>query len=384
MHLKQNYFRLVFIKIIIVGFLFSTSCSRTDEKAHHALNEIIKQTKEQYCPDRRLAVFDIEAALLHGTVQLRGEVDNPAAKQTLVDLIHSTLPKYKILDNISILPDSSVGEKGWALINVSVANLRAKPEYSAELVNQIMLGTFAEILKKSNGWYYVRVMDGYLGWMNGSFFTRFTGEEKHVWENEKRIVYKALYGKVYENPEESSLILSDLVGGNILNVEQDGYNWTKVKIAPDIHGFVRTLNTVTLDQWQQRKSLMAPGIIKTALEFKGLPYLWGGNSPKGVDCSGFTQSVFKWNGIQLLRDASQQYRQGQMIDPGVYFENVQPGDLLFFGSRKDKITHVGLYLGDKNYIHSSGSVKINSFDSTATNFSRYRFNQFQGVRRILQ
>ncbi|KAA3653265.1 MAG: hypothetical protein DWQ10_18570 [Calditrichaeota bacterium] len=371
-------------QILIVIFFFNFACNRSNEKNTNALATILKQTKEDYCADRRLAVFDIEGDLHGNTIELTGDVDNPESKTALLELVKSTFPAYQIQDFITVFPDSTVGEKKWGLITVSVANLRTEPRYSAELANQVMMGTFVEILKKQKGWYYVRVNDGYLGWMNGSFFTRFTDGDKGRWQSEPRIVYKTLYGKVYAQPDESSMIVSDLVGGNILNVQRAGKSWTEVKLSPKRSGFVRTWNTVTHEQWQKKRVVKAEDLARTAYQFKGLPYLWGGNSPKGVDCSGFTQSVFKWNGIKLLRDASQQYRQGSVVTSGSNFENVKAGDLLFFGPRVNKITHVALYLGDRQYIHSSGMVKINSFDSTAVHFNRYRLNQFQGVRRILE
>jgi cell wall-associated NlpC family hydrolase len=126
-------------------------------------------------------------------------------------------------------------------------------------------------------------------------------------------------------------------------------------------------------------------IVALSYRFTGVPYLWGGNSSKGFDCSGFTQTVFKMNGWPLSRDANQQAKEGIEIVPDEKFSNVLPGDLLFFG-RGDRITHVGISLGGAQFIHAngiSGDVHVNSLDSHDANYSAYRKSVFKQVRRIL-
>lgn len=123
-----------------------------------------------------------------------------------------------------------------------------------------------------------------------------------------------------------------------------------------------------------------------ALTFLGLPYLWGGSSTKAVDCSGFVRAVYFMNGIILRRDASLQALHGQTIDIQSGFSNLRKGDLLFFGSKdklKSYITHVAIYIGDSEYINSSGRVMIDSFDSSCTNFNSDRINSLITVKRII-
>jgi len=129
-------------------------------------------------------------------------------------------------------------------------------------------------------------------------------------------------------------------------------------------------------------------VIRTARRFFGVPYLWGGTSAKGFDCSGFTKTVYFLNGVLLPRDASQQVMVGSIIDTGVDMENLNTGDLLFFGSKatpeqEARVTHVAIYLGRKKFIHSSGDVRINSFDPSDPDFSKYRLGTFLHARRII-
>ncbi len=127
-----------------------------------------------------------------------------------------------------------------------------------------------------------------------------------------------------------------------------------------------------------------PGqLVKLAREFTGHPYLWGGLSTKGFDCSGFTKTIYRLHSIDLPRDANMQVKMGSPVPFDSTFSTVKPGDLLFFGRALDKITHVGMYIGDYRYMHSDGMVKINSFHPKHAEYSPYRFKSLRAVRRIL-
>jgi cell wall-associated NlpC family hydrolase len=122
-------------------------------------------------------------------------------------------------------------------------------------------------------------------------------------------------------------------------------------------------------------------ILKTALSFTGFPYLWGGTTPKGFDCSGFVQTVFRLNGHCLPRDAYQQFTSGTEV---TLRSDAKPADLLFFRARgAERITHVAIHLGKDQFIHCSGHVRTSSLDRSAENYDASLEAQFVGTKRIV-
>ena len=130
-------------------------------------------------------------------------------------------------------------------------------------------------------------------------------------------------------------------------------------------------------------------LVKTSKTLMGVPYLWGGTSTKGVDCSGFTKTIYFLNGMVIPRDASQQVHTGQQIDENRNFDNLRKGDLLFFGrkatdSTKERVVHVGMWIGNDEFIHASNMVRVSSIDPNADNFDEYNLNRYLRSKRILK
>jgi cell wall-associated NlpC family hydrolase len=121
------------------------------------------------------------------------------------------------------------------------------------------------------------------------------------------------------------------------------------------------INSTNYDFEGLRVSGVKPkdNLVKTAYQYLNSPYLWGGKTPFGIDCSGFTQMVYKLNGYKLLRDASQQSTQGEVLS---FIEESEPGDLAFFDNEEGKIIHVGIMLENNYIIHASGKVRIDRLD----------------------
>ena len=140
--------------------------------------------------------------------------------------------------------------------------------------------------------------------------------------------------------------------------------------------------------WRRQLKQDAGSILRTAQQMMGIPYLWAGTSPKGVDCSGFVRTTLFMHDILIPRDASQQAYTGEHIDIAPDFSNLQPGDLIFFGKpatpeRKERVIHVAFYLGNKRFIHSQGDVHISSFDPEDPLFDAYNLGRLLFAARVL-
>ena len=256
------------------------------------------------------------------------------------------------------MPDSSLDDKTWALATLSVSNMRALPDDTSELVSQALMGTPLKVLDKSNKWYKVQTPEKYIGWMDGSGLQLFTAKGMEDWRRSDRYLYNLISGYAYDAPTLKGNIITDLILGNLFEIESAVKGFLKIKTPDGRCGYVRKADCISFDEW----SSLEPNVqllLRDARQMMGFPYLWGGASSKAVDCSGFVKLVYYAQGIILARDASQQAQYGEPIDFND-MNNLQPGDLLFFGSSPQRISHVGIYLGKGEFIHSSGRVHISS------------------------
>jgi len=276
-------------------------------------------------------------------------------------------------------------EETYGLVNVSVCNLRPSPAHNTELISQALMGTPLKILKMQSGWYFVQTPESYEGWVDSQAIHEMTLAEFEDWKKSDRIIYTEKYGDI-TGDTTSMHIISDIVAGALIRVEGVGTGYYRVVLPDDSKGYIPSNDAALFDEWLSVTIPAEENLGRCARLFTGIPYLWGGTSSKAFDCSGFIKTVYYLNGIILARDASQQFMYGIKISKEAYPDSLRVGDLMFFGHYKDgkpRPTHVGMYIGDTEFIHASGRVKVNSLDSTRSNFSRSRRDAFLGVRRII-
>lgn len=365
---------VLFLMLVLTTLM--PSCKQEDRPV-----AIIDHFRTLHAPDKRVALFDIQWE----NGKLTGETNLPEALKQLEDSLAAADIQYQT--EVAVLPDASLSGFHHGVVTLSVANLRSQPKHSAELATQATLGTPVAVLKENDGWYLIQTPDKYLSWVDAAGIALMDTQALNDWYASKKAVFLPLTGHVYGNPNEESLV-SDLVAGNILEILQEGPDYTEVKLPDGRAGFVNSQLLAPYEEWIATRNTSASNLIATAKSMMGSPYLWGGTSIKGTDCSGFTKTIFFLNGQIIPRDASQQILEGEEVDRDKNWENLQVGDLLFFGvpataDSRERVVHVGMWIGNNSFIHSRGRVRISSFDPNSDYYDEYELNRYLRTKRIV-
>lgn len=376
----------LFFLLLITGFSFYVF-AQSDSAQYAAIETRIKQ---QYAPDSRSVYFKTE-------IREDSLLVESSSKQALEAFLQQSkvIKNFKVFGNL--LPDSKLGGKIYGVATVSVTNNRKSPSHSAELVTQLLLGTPVQILKKEGFYYLVRSPEGYLSYVDPMAIRLMDEQTFQNWRSAPKIIYTSDMGYAYTNPGTAAPRVSDLVKGNILQLIKEDDRFYQVVFPDQRQAFIPKTDAQPYQQWLSLPAPTAAQILSTAKSLMGVPYLWGGTSIKGVDCSGFTRTSYFLNGILIPRDASQQALAGTAIDiadgPDISLDkclkNLRSGDLLFFSSSKRKgisggrVTHVAIYMGNMEYIQSAGMVRVSSLDPAAANYDVVQSPALVSARRIL-
>jgi hypothetical protein len=379
-----------FLTYICGVFLFLLIACSPEKQAGppDEVSAMIADIQAEYAPDKRVDVFDIEAVDKNGQLVLRGETDLPQAKKALLAQLAAISPD--VVDSITLLPDASVIPDSLGVVSISVANIRSEPRHSAELATQATMGMPLRILKKQGEWHLVQTPDKYISWMQGSF-QPMDAAAFETWKNADKLIYTHIYGFAYQDAAFHEGTASDLVAGDVMELLREIPSAYEVRFPDGRAAFVKKEEATSFDGWLAQAEATENTLVNTAFQLLGVPYLWGGTSTKGVDCSGFTKTIYFMNGFMLPRDASQQVHAGNLIDETKNFENLQPGDLLFFGrpatdSTRERVTHVGMWIGNKEFIHAPGleaHVRVSSIDPAAENYDEFNLNRYLRAKRMI-
>jgi gamma-D-glutamyl-L-lysine dipeptidyl-peptidase len=345
----------------------------------------INRIATRWVPDHRLGICNIILRPGHSGIDiLSGETTKPEAKNEIINTLNNK--GIKLSDSVLILPDTVKNIKYRGVVTLSVINLRKEPDHASELVSQATLGTPVLILKSLNSWIMIQTPDNYISWTEESSVTQMSNREMAEWISAPKVIYLDNSGWIYDTTSVPSGVVGDLTGGCIMKTIGEHKGFVNVMLPDGRRGYVEKKKVMDFNNWRNVVKCTEESITQTAKTFMGVPYLWGGSSAKGVDCSGFVQSVFFRNGVILQRDASLQAMHGITVDISHGFSNLRSGDLLFFGSKENgvsHVTHVAIYLGNNEYINSSGRVMTNSLDPEDINYNSKRINSLLSARRII-
>lgn len=229
----------------------------------------------------------------------------------------------------------------FGICNLSIVPIRFEASDRSEQVSQLLFGEHFTILEQEKKWTKIKIaFDNYIGWIDNKQYIQIN-EEQFNYLNNSPIV---LNNDLIEYISTPNNILTPIpLGASLSFLENEQINTSNF-----------TFDGVKICGKKEKSNL-----INTAFMYLNSPYLWGGRTPFGIDCSGFTQMVYKINGYKLLRDASEQATQGDALS---FIEESEPGDLAFFDNEEGNITHVGIMMNDNYIIHASGKVRIDRLD----------------------
>jgi cell wall-associated NlpC family hydrolase len=324
--------------------------------------------------DERNGIFDVrlgEDGILSGTV--------------LTEKMHaealSQIKEPFVSDQIKILLKQ---DTPWALLNRPVEDLRRKPSIHAERVSQARMGETARVLESNPEWSQIRLEhDGYIGWVHTAALFVCGEREAQSYQDKCNAVVMASLAEVRDDagvdfqkiPFATLVSVHETSGQDSLIQLPDGRTWR-----------VKTSDLLPIEQQPRPTTEGITRTLNLLRRFVGVPYLWGGRTPYGFDCSGLVSTFYDFMGVTIPRDADQQFQAGTVVEG-----KPQPGDLLFFGEDDEdvshgfRITHVAILLGGDEFIHANGTdwgISCNSFDPGSPRYGIWLRENYRGARRF--
>lgn len=388
----KNNKSYLYLPLLLLIFSVTPCAAQIDSTVYSCILKQLQSLKEQYAPDSRSKILELAPGAPHSGTYIIQSTEKKA-----LEALEKKLAHLKANISLELLPDSSVQQTPYGVSILSVANLRTQPGHNQEMATQILLGTLVDILQQKNGEYRVRTPEGYIAWVPTTSIAPMDHKHMQSYKASKKIIFTQEFGKSFSAANTQSQRVSDLVYGNILSLIDSSQAFYQVAYADGREAYIAKDQACPLENWLYSRKLTAENLIQSGKSMLGLPYLWGGTSVKGVDCSGFTKTAFFMNGYIIPRDASQQVLAGDPVaildesgelDEDLALKNLKPADLLFFAGAKNKspnprVTHVALYIGNGQFIQSAGRVRINSLLQQAENYDALQASTIVAAKRYI-
>ena len=349
-------------------------------------NDALYRVGWQRFRDKRVSIFEVHAermpdqiaqehATPGGKITLRGQVLVAEQHRAIQELFAGKA----IDDQVKVLLDENTP---WALIKRGLTNIRKEPRNLAELVSQALSGEMVRILDNQEGWCKVRLeYDGYIGWVQENALYRCTGEDARAYQTQCNavVVAERLEGSLSADGGEGGEA-GKLPFGVSVRVVKRQAGMAALELPDGTIWWVAETGLLILDERPSPDSGGIESTLRLFRRFVGIPYLWGGRSTFGFDCSGLVQTFLRYMGVSAPRDADQQYTASRPVEG-----NPEPGDLLFFGGETDEklagvnvtpperfITHVAISLGGSDILHATAYTWSVTYESIDPHSPLYR------------
>ena len=312
----------------------------------NTLDRLIEEVRHAFVPDVRSGVFDVAVAEEDGSIVLQGRTTHPEAVERLVERIRRRLPRRDLVDRVTRLPDVALGPTTSALVRSAVAPVYAEPRLPAPQISQVVLGMRVDVLSRDRAWVNIRSEDGYIGWVHDGYLLFGEQDWARAWERS-------------DGGEPVVSLGAELVdddGGALMRLPWSSrlLRRSGAYLLPDGRsGQIGSGEVVDVDRLSDRFPPRGESIARSARRWVGAPYLWGGVTHLGVDCSGFAQAVMWMHGIALPRDSDLQARIGSPVEYDASLAQLRAGDLLFFAEPGERISHVAISAGEGAIVHSA-------------------------------
>ena len=373
----------------------STTPDPSEAAGRATLHERLEALRATHAPDPRVAVWDVAVEEAGGRRTLAGATSAVDAIEEIRRLAAAEGAEAAVLP----LPDPELGAGVLAVAHRSLVHVRREPRHASELVTQLVLGEEALVLRERDTWLQLQGSDGYVGWAHrGSVVRRAPVEDLE--ELRERLasrrpppgtwVVVARGAVALERPAAEAAPACDLVrGGRVAAVEEEE-GWLRIALPDGVTGWLPGGAAVPHESLAERFPAIGEAILAHGAEHLGLPYLWGGTSEKGYDCSGFVQRIYGLHGVALPRDSDQQSATGEPVEDRDW-SGVRDGDLAFFAETPGgRATHVGMLAAGGRLLHASTTRHGVAWDSLSgsssdrTEFGERLAATLTAIRRVLR
>lgn len=343
------------------------------------VEKLIEEVRAGHGLDPRSSVFDIRSLKRAGVVEFIGHTTEDAALADLVERAARAKGVTQVIDSVVRLPLGTGPDVQHGVVRAALAPVYAEPAVPAPQLTQLVLGSRVDLLAEQGEWWRVRAEDGYIGWVHRGYLLAGSAEWAHAWE--RGLSGEPAVSLGAELVDEDATVFARLPwAARIIRYSHETYELPDGRRGRLVNG-----EAVPVDRLFDRFPPRGDSVARTARRWLGSPYLWGGVSMAGVDCSGFTQAVCWMHGIAMPRDSDMQARMGVEVAAGEDFTGLRPGDLLFYAENGTTISHVAIAISDGMIIHASirnGGVAMNAMNGDDP-YEAWLRSVFVTARRVL-
>jgi cell wall-associated NlpC family hydrolase len=320
-------------------------------------DDTIEDVRKELKLDYRSSIFDVRVEQRGGKLCVLGATTVPRAVEALLKRLSEDRAEKYIRDEVQRLPEAGTTAGTYVLVRAALAPVYGDPALPAPQTSQAVLGTRLDLLNRVEPWCRVRLEDGYIGWVHQGYLQFGDEEWAFAWERATRGEPAVSLGA--ELLDDAGRVFARLPwGARCVRFSQEQY-----ELPDGRRGTIGSGEVVAIDRIADRFPARGDSVSRTARRWMGAPYLWGGVTTGGVDCSGLVQAVFWLHGVALPRDSDQQSHMGVTIDVAQDFSDLCAGDLIFFSENSARVSHVAISLGGSHIVHSAltnGGVDVNN------------------------